>query len=470
MKTLLLTFLFFTTGCFTFGQTTFQKTYDVGDFDFGHSVQQTTDGGYILFGQTNNNLSSPGQDMLLIKTDSDGNELWSQTYGEDTWEFGISVQQISDGGYILCGSYSGLGSDSLALVRTDQDGNVIWNKRYSGTVDRDVGQFVQQTTDGGFIAVGFTGPPFGEHIYMVKTDIDGNEEWNQVHESSGRQSSFGVRQTSDGGYVVVGETDNEGFGGKDMYLVKTNSSGDIVWTKTYGTPADEIGRALSITTDDGFILIGFEDFDGGNVYLVKTDLFGNELWSEYYGGAGWDMGHCVQQTSDGGYILAGRKESSVTGTNDMYSIKTDYSGVVEWESTFPMGIMSDAMSVQQTTDGGYVLFGSTTDTINGLNSDMYLVKTDGFGVVSIDEQVPSSVQIVAYPNPFTAFTTIVLEDPLNREFSFALLNSNGQMIRSIDHVTSGEVRLERAHLAHGLYFFQITSNAQLVATGKLVVQ
>jgi len=469
MKTLLLTFLIITTAFAAFGQTTFQKTYSFGDYDMGLSVAQTTDGGYILFGQTSS-IDSSGQDMLLVKTDAQGNELWWQTYGEETWEFGISVQQTSDGGFILCGSYSGLDNDSLALVRTDQEGIVIWNKRFSGTVDREVGQFVQETTDGGFIAVGFTGPPFGEHIFMVKTDSDGNEEWSQVYENNGRQLAFGVRQTADGGYDVIGETDNEGFGGKDMCLVKTNGLGDIIWTKTYGTPADEIGRSLSITTDDGFILIGFEDFDGGNVYLVKTDSFGNEQWSDYYGGDGWDMGHCVQQTADGGYILAGRKESSVTGTNDMYCIKTDNSGIIEWQNTFPKGIMSDAMSVQQTTDGGYVLFGSTADTIGGLNIDMYLVKTDGFGVVSIDEQEPLSVQVTAYPNPFTNYTTIALDDPLGREFTFALLNSIGQMIRSINHITSGQIRLDRDHLANGLYFFQITTSAQLVATGKLIIQ
>jgi len=285
MKQQLLLAIIISTTLTVYGQITFQKTYGGADFDFGLSVQQTTDGGYILFGQTHS-FGNGSQDMYLVKTDSLGNEQWSQTYGGADLEFGISAQQTTDGGYILCGAYSGIGNDSLALIKTDPSGNEVWNKRYSGSVDRDVGQFVQQTSDGGFIAVGFTGPSFAENIYMVKTDESGNEQWNKVHHSTGREFAEGVRQTSDGGYAVFGETSSTGFGGKDMFLVKTNSIGDTTWTKTYGTSSDEIGRSLYITADNGFILLGYEDSTGGNLYMVKTDESGNEQWSNYYGGSG----------------------------------------------------------------------------------------------------------------------------------------------------------------------------------------
>jgi len=452
------------------GQTTFQKTYGGNDWDFGLSVQQTTDGGYILFGQTNS-FGNGGQDMYLIKTDALGNEQWYRTYGGTDMEFGISVQQTTDGGYILCGGYSGLGNDSLALIKTDQNGNEVWNKRYSGSIAyRDIGQFVEQTTDGGFIAVGITGPAFTEDIYVVKTDINGNLQWSEVYNSTGREFGVGIRQTSDGGYAIIGQTDSKGNGREDMYLVKTNSIGDTIWTKTYGTPSDEIGRSLYITSDGGFILLGYEDSIGGDLFLVKTDLLGNEQWRKYYGGSGWDMGHSVQQTTDGGYILAGRKENTTLGTNDMYCIKTDNGGTIQWEYTYPRALMSDANSVQQTSDGGYILLGTTADTIAGYYSDMYLVKINASGTLSVFDDNNIAINVTAYPNPFNEYATIEFENFKNKEFSVKVINIQGQVVRTIDNITTGQVKIEGKNLDNGLYFFQLLCDRQVIATGKLILE
>ena len=469
MKTLFLTAFIFSIAFTVHGQTSFQKTYGGTDFDFGISVQQTTDGGYILFGQTSS-FGNGEQDMYLVKTDNQGIEQWHQTYGGTDWEFGISAQQTADGGFILCGAYSGLGNDSLALIKTDQVGNIVWNKRFSGTTDREVGQFVQQTSDGGYIAVGFAEIGITEHIYMVKTDVNGNEQWSKVHISAGRENAVGVMQTSDSGYAMIGETSSTGFGGRDMFLVKTNINGDTTWTKTFGTSLDEIGRSLYITSDNGFILLGYEYFAGGNLYLVKTDSLGNAQWNKYYGGTGWDMGNSVQQTSDGGFILAGRKENPVSGTNDMYCIKTDNVGLVEWEYVYPKGVLSDANSVQQTSDGGFILLGSTTDTVGGFGSDMYLVKTNSLGQISIYNNITPTLNIFTYPNPFTEYTIIEINDTEKREFSLSLFNCQGQIIRSINHITSGKTRIERDDIASGLYIFQLSVGKQLVAAGKLIIE
>lgn len=465
----LLTILLFFVALSINAQTTFQKTYGGSGYDIGHSVQQTADGGYILFGQTTS-FGNGAQDMYLVKTDNQGNQLWYRTFGGANWEFGISVQQTTDGGYILCGAYSGLGNDSMALIKTDQNGNEVWNKRYSGSVERDVGQFVRQTSDGGFIAVGFTGSGFPSNIYLVKTDINGSEQWSKIYINTGNELGVGVRQTSDGGYAIIGETNSKGNGGKDLYLVKTNSVGDTIWTKTFGTPSDEIGRSLYITSDGGFILLGYQDSVGGNAYLVKTDLLGNEQWSMYYGGNGWDMGHSVQQTTDGGYVLAGRKENTTLGTNDMNCIKTDNVGTIQWEYSYPKGIISDANSVQQTTDGGYILLGTTTDTTGGINSDMYLVKISEFGIVSVFDNSYKTINIKTYPNPFNEYATVEFENFKNKEFAMKVINMQGQVVRTFDNITSGQVKIERKNLVGGLYFFQLLSEGKVIATGKLLIE
>ena len=452
------------------GQITFQKTYGGDSIDIGLSVQQTTDGGYILFGETNS-FGNGGQDMYLVKTDNYGNQLWYKTYGGPNWEYGISVEQTTDEGYILCGSYSGIGNDTMTLIKTDAGGNEVWNKRYRGSVYRDVGQFVRQTTDGGFIAVGFTGPGFTEDIYVVKTDFNGNIQWSQTYGGAGRDLGECIRQTSDGGYVIFGQTNSFGHGGEDMYLIRTNSMGDTIWTKTYGTSSNEIGSSLYITTDHGFIMLGYQDTTGGNLYLVKADSLGNEQWSNYYGGTGWDLGYCVQQTTDGGYVLAGRKENTSAGTNDMYCVKTDNSGVIQWQYTYPKGILSDACSIQQTTDGGYILLGSTTDTTGGLNIDMYLVKINASGILSVHDENSESINVSAYPNPFNDYATIEFDNHDSKEFSLKILNLQGQVVSTIDKITTEHVVIERNNLESGLYFFQLLCNdKQVIATGKLILE
>ncbi len=450
-------------------QIVFQKTFGGTNFDVGHSVQQTADGGYILFGQTSS-FGSGAQDMYLVKTDNLGIQQWYKTYGGLNWEFGISAQQTSDGGYILCGGYSGLSNDSLALIKTDPSGIVVWNKRFSGSIDREVGQFVRETTDGGFIAVGFTGSGFATDIYFLKTDNNGNELWSKVYNSTGREYGVGVRQTSDGGYAIIGETNSKGNGGKDLYLLKTNSTGDTIWSKTFGTSSDEIGRSLYITSDGGYILLGYQDSTGGNLFLVKTDALGNEQWHKYYGGTGWDMGHSVQQTSDGGYVLAGRKEDLGLNTNDMYCIKTDNVGIVQWEYTYPKGFISDANSVEQTFDGGYILLGSTTDTIGGIfDSDMYLVKIGSNGVLSILEN-STQINITTYPNPFNEYTTIEFENPNNNEFKLRIFNLQGQLVQTIDAFRNNQVRIDGNNLGNGIYFYQLLSENKTVGCGKLILE
>jgi hypothetical protein len=454
MKALFLTTLIFVTGLTIFGQTSFQKTYGGPNNDLGLSVQQTADGGYILFGITKS-FGSGDHDLYLVKTNNQGNQQWSRTYAgtSSVHPFG-SVMQTSDKGYIICGS-SGT-NDPLVLIKTDPDGNEVWNKKF-GAVH---GQFVQQTSDGGFIAVGKTDSFGPQDTYMLKTDNSGNEQWSKVHKGG---FAFEIKQTFDGGYGMIGGSES------GMYFVKTNGSGDTTWTRTFGTSSNVVGKSLYATSDSGFILLGYEAELGGNLILVKTDSLGNEQWSNYYGGTGRDIGRSVQQTAEGGFVLVGQKENTVNGTQEMYCIKTDDTGTVEWEYTYPNGILSEASSAWQTLDGGFVLLGSSKSTV-GADTDMFVVKIDVRGLVSMYEKDSPELTVSAFPNPFTEYTTLQLNGPKNREFWMNLLNSQGQIIRSINNLRPGQIKIERDNLASGLYFFQLMTGQQVVAGGKLIIK
>ena len=344
----------------------------------GYSVQQTTDGGYIITGFS---IDTTASYIYLIKTDGNGIEQWSKTFGEGE-SYGLSVQQTTDGGYIITGqTYSiGNGSYDVYLIKTDGSGIEQWSKTFGGT-SSDRGSSVQQTTDGGYIVTGEN----SNGVCLIKTDGNGIEQWNQTF---GGYKGNSVQQTTDGGYIVTGDNSN------GVCLIKTDGNGIEQWSKTFGGTSSDWGSSVQQTTDGGYIITGFtESFGNGgsDVYLIKTDGNGIEQWSKTFGGANSDSGNSVQQTTDGGYIITGRFEE-ISEEPDVYLIKTDGNGIEQWSQNigrtlgFGIDVSDEGFSVQQTTDGGYIITGFTMGITSGY--DVYLIKTDGNGNVTSTFNIP----------------------------------------------------------------------------------
>ncbi len=314
------------------GAMLWSKTYGGGSDEEGYAVQQTTDGGYIVAGYAMS-FGAGLADVYLIKTDANGNTLWTKTYGGTISDRAEAVQQTTDGGYIVAGwtGSFGAGGADVYLIKTDANGNTLWTKTYGGGFF-DYGYAVEQTNDGGYIVAGKTNS-FGAgdyDVYLIKTDANGNTLWTKTYGGVDRDYSYAVQQTTDGGYIVVGETWNFGAGNLDVYLIKTDANGNTLWTKTYGGFSTDGGYAVKQTTDGGYIVAGHTySFGAGNndVYLIKTDANGAMLWTKTYGGTSWDEGYAVQQTIDGGYIVAGWTANFGIGSNTVYLIKTDTNGI-----------------------------------------------------------------------------------------------------------------------------------------------
>jgi len=300
----------------------------------------------------------------------------------DDWAY--FGQQTSDEGYILVGMTSsfGAGGFDYYLIKTDANGDTLWTRVYGGS-GNDKGYYVQQTSDGGYIVAGYTNS-FGAgsyDIWLIKTDASGDSLWSRTYGGSGSDICKYAQQTSDGGYVVAGGTDSFGAGSKDFWLLKTDADGNMLWNRTYGGSSYEDFYAAHCTSDGGYIVTGWSSSFGVNTdaWVVRTDANGDSLWARTYGGDGWDAFYSVQETSDGGYVMGGQSNSFPgPGSYDFWVVRTDADGNSLWSNIYGGELAEYCRSVDETFDGGYALIGYTQSFGAG-SWDLWLVKTDPDG-------------------------------------------------------------------------------------------
>lgn len=307
-------------------QSSFQKTYGGSGDDYCFSSIQCTDKGFVLVGYTDS-YGAGGNDFMVIKTDSLGNTLWSKTFGGNKDDEAYSVKQTTDGGYIVAGYSKSFGAINYNayLVKLNALGDTMWTKSYGG-IKTDFANVVQQTNDAGYILAGYTttfvsGSDSG-NIYLIKTDALGNVKWTtSIGGTVAISDGYSIQQTTDKGYAITGYTNSFGEPNGDAYLIKTDSLGNTLWTKTYGSIGVDWGNSIKQTTDGGFIIAGSASFDTTNlidVYLIRTDVNGDTLWTKTFGGKGYDFGQAIQLTKDGGFVIAGYTNSCDSGNYNMF--------------------------------------------------------------------------------------------------------------------------------------------------------
>lgn len=321
---------------------------------------------------------------LLAPLTAGAQITFERTYGGSDYEEGQSVAQTEDGGYVIVGytqSY-GQGERDFYLVRTDHYGDTLWTRTYGGS-EYDEASAVALTEDGGYIIVGYT-TSFGvngREVYLVKTDASGDTLWTRLKGGWADDQGRSVIKTSDGGYVIAGFTDSYGAGQTDVYLVKTDNLGHTVWERTYGGASDDYGRSVLQTSDGGYVIGGSTGSYGAgsfDFYLVKTNAGGDTLWTRTYGGLDGDWGSSVALTEDGGYLVTGQTFSFGAGNNDMYLVKTDGLGDTLWTRTYGGSDYDLGASSLQTGDGGYIITGYT-ESFGAGASDVALIEADSLG-------------------------------------------------------------------------------------------
>jgi len=416
------------------------KTFGGTSSDQARSVVSTSDGGYLLVGNSQSGATGDksqgnqgSNDYWAVKIDGNGNKVWDKTYGGTSDDVAQSVVSTSDWGYLLVGySSSGAGGDKSQnsqgsndywAVKIDGNGNKVWDKTFGGT-SSDVAQSVVTTTDGGYLLVGYsysgaTGDKShnsqgGNDYWAVKIDGNGNKVWDKTFGGTSFEEANSVVSSGDGGYLLVGYSQSVAGGDKsqnsqgayDYWAVKIDGNGNKVWDKTFGGTSNDYARSVVSTSDGGYLLVGnsgsgatgdkSQNYKGGTDYwVVKIDGNGNKVWDNTLGGTGGDYAQSVVSTSDGGYLLVGysksvaswdKSQANHSNNEDYWVLKIDGNGNKVWDKTFGATMREYARSAVSTSDGGYLLVGDSGSGAGGDktqgnqgSNDYWAVKIDANG-------------------------------------------------------------------------------------------
>ena len=419
-----------------------QQTYGSSGIDEPSAVRQTSDGGFIIGGSSYSaypgygNRTAPewgGRDFWIERTDAAGSNLWDRAYGSLGTEGLNSFEQTSDGGFILAGYSSSFGPngnktansyglEDIWVVRTDSFGNKLWDVSFGGRAI-DWATSVRQTSDGGFVVAGASTSPAsgnkssdswgGSDFWVVRFNAAGAKLWDRSFGGDNWDTASTIRQTSDGGFVVGGYSNSgasgnktaAGYGFSDFWLVRLDGDGNKLWDRAFGGDWDEDMRSLVETPDGGFLLAGRSySFPSGSKtsahfgyydwWVIRVDGNGGELWQRSYGGTDDDILRDVNRTVDGGFILSGSSRSSTNGTKtsrwygrtDYWMVRINGSGEPLWDQTLGTRGEDDAVSAQQTADGGFIIAGTSYD--RGGNKTSPTFGNGDFWVVKFQAETP----------------------------------------------------------------------------------
>lgn len=371
-------------------QISFSKIYGgPNEIHVGNSVIQTADLGYVIGGEGGRG----GLDIIVVKMDREGNTKWARSYGGGGADGLGSLVQSKNGEFFLFGwtnsspEFPVKGTDAY-VIKTDSTGNVLWQKTY-GTIGSDALNYGEECQDGSLIACGIS----QEKYYVLKLDQSGNELWHRNYSLGLSGSATGISQTMEGGFILAGTiaTERDGRRVTSVSIVKTGPTGDTVWTRTLFYGETNTCAGLAICQDNGIVITGQVDafyplsqFGGvRDACLYKLDMNGNLVWKKVYGGSGDDGGLSVQQAADGGFIMTGYSASRSNGFADVYLVKTDIAGNMEWSKNYGTSDMDVGHSVRITSDGGYIVAGMSKQSgpSRTTGNRFYIIKTNDEGSV-----------------------------------------------------------------------------------------
>lgn len=455
-------------------QNLFSKIYESPKWVYAFDVCETFDKGYIIAGQiwTTQNHN----DIYVVKTDQIGDTLWTKSIGGIGNEYGYSIKQTNDRGYIIVGQTTPYEKDSndIYVVKISENGEVIWTKTFGGT-DSDNGVSIELTDDNGYLILGRT-TSFGFDMgnpYLIRLNAIGDTIWTKTPscESPGC-SVFDFCITSDGGYLIAGNTFsyNEGEWGH-VFLLKTDSNGDKVWSKIYTNYMENVGVSVKESPDGGYIIVGpsYRNLSvpyTSGIVQTKTDHSGNVLWSKAFNKWGETYGYSVDKTIDSGYIISGKAVNPNNYNGNVYLIKTNSVGDTRWTKLYDSLRYGFGEIVKQTSDSGYIVTGQIE--YSNTPSKIFLLKTDKDGNTSGLSSILSgknSIDFKVYPNPVSDILTIQRDE--NSKVWIEIIDVHGRIIYQKED-SDNLIRIDISKYPTGPYILKILSDSKVAS--KLILK
>ncbi len=463
----------------------FLKVYGGGSYDIGKAIVQNADGGYTIAGSTGSFDFNNGQ-FMLIRTDAWGSEQWRKYYGNSFADQMESMAATSDGGFVMAGVTETTDfSYQMFVVRTDANGDTLWTKTYGGS-QWDIAKKIIALADGGFALVGQTysyGNGQGD-AYLLRLDMLGDTIWTRTYGGTNPDGLNSIGSTSDGGFILAGYTESAGMGGKDIWILRTTSIGDTIWTKTVGGAEDDIAYSVLQTLNGGFAFAGSMQsgsVGGTDYYLQKVDENGEDVWANFYGEGGDDTWTDLIENSWGDLSTLGYAVSSFgAGGEDIIFRRVGADGIYAASSTYGSGSNDRGYCIIHTSDNGYAMLGETQGYLFRMQ-DAILVKTDFNGVFnsvlsSVNEVVINGQarKLILAPNPcsgntvFSAFGLEQWSNSFSNPIIFEVYDGLSKLVWS-NTLTQSNTEIDLSNLSKGIFHYRIRSGHDLIANGKLVL-
>jgi len=507
---------------FLSAQIMFEKTFRDTVSMSATSAEPLPDGGYIVCASVR---GVNHYNAMLTRLGSGGNILWTKTYSSYVDLFGMDVHPVSTGGYILLAQKQQTTAFEAQVIRTDSSGNVLWQQSYGGPGTEEVEE-IMETSDGGFL-ISLQSGSYGFYMCatLIKTNASGTVAWRKNYRGNRGAVGCSAKELPAGGYILTARIIDSITGYvNDIMVVRVDAGGNIVWSTTFGGGNSDEPTDLEITSDNGCYVAGrLYGYGPGNtdVFLSRLDSSGNLLWTKTYGGPGFEHTFDIDITSDSGVIIGAWTTSFSTTVNDYYLIRTDADGDTLWTSICNSGTNGGHFlwNIAQTSDGGFVCAGEAYMTINS-NYVMYLVKTDTAGAtlcnqqgtattvtdvtlpitnlnvnvvngnaivttaitpgtciltdttyctnLGVHEMSPGPEIITIYPCPTNSGITVTASIPLHNAH-LIVYNSFGQRILSCENISGSSVSVDCRSFAEGMYFIAIDEEGQASLTKSFIV-
>ena len=445
--------------------------------DVAYSAAATTDGGYIITGLTMSMVDSNG-DIIVIKTNAHGDTMWTRIYGGPLLEGGNFVMQTLDGGYMVSGHTQDFGARDCDayLMKLDQYGNSQWIKAYGGDSD-DISYSVVELSGGGYLiggmtaSYGDTGTSLNKHVYLIKTNSLGDTVWTRVYAGPGNEECMSVTGTPDGGFLAVGYSSSWGNGEDDGWLLRLNANGDTLWTRLYKYPGDTHFSKILPTADNGYIIAGNATTTTGGMVqglAVKLDAAGNEQWRKTYSDPAANIAfHDVAQLPAGNYIFTGISYATPT-TGNVYILTSDASGTMMSDEVYG-GTNSFAFAIAVQGNNSYLVAGGAAK-YGDPAGDLYYMEIDNTIAAHVPTVTAESPRL--YPNPVRQQPAIIILPTSHayQSVSLDVIALDGKVIYSKDNILAKDILIDRNNFPPAQYLFRITCTDGQVYKGRFVVE